>query len=886
MACGAAAHGPPSPSRASCTAGGGVPSRSAAGDGGTGQLFLRGLPTSKLLDKTEAALAHARRSLLRRVYAAWGSLCARHAIARKQGLVRRAARFFLLWARWQEAVRLSLTAAAATAAIGDGRRRRVLHTLRAAASGEVWMRLPPRSPAATVSLGTLPPAEAEYPWHTAGLSQASEEPSEASLSAVSGGRMKSIVYVRASLPPKALDALWHAHLRRRALRAWQRAGAAAASIALAAAARERTAAGFRLRLPLVRWSDDAADWRVVGLQWQVSSQRRGLRAIRRAARHDVVTAWHAHVSWRHWRQSRLRALRARCAQAAATRRRIHAAEAFAALKRLRRVAAAAGAAAAGRARAVRLAATADGAWQRGAAQRALRAGLQYVAAVEAARAERRAAVAAAAALMRQVRLRAWVARWCGHASVASVARAAGAAAASQRTRAAAGVRMRRSWRLWHALASEHARLAHALSHHRLVRTRIRRAAGDVSRAIHRWGARALAHPLARQRWADLLARRSVGGAVRRWRRETGFRVLAREARCAADAHAVVATLGWWATGAAVNSRRVRAEEEVASGHAAAERHRGFGVWVRAAAATVGLQPVASHAMWLVRALWARRALSQWAAVAAARARAAGAVSIWRRRALCGASADWRTLATAARRSRAADHAALASGERWWRLRLLGRLVSAWSCRVRLMAAARTVQMRGEGGVVRALLCAWRAHARKRRSLRDSLVLMAKAVRRRRAERHVRAWRRGMAVAAAARQLARSWIENVALRCWHAMRVNALRGRAAAQGERREEEAMRHRLGTSAPLRDACQYAIARWVLLLVAAVLRTWRDEVRRRRLLRPLLSTLTSRQAAGLAARAFRGWAEAVWYAQLMRRCRADVKAQAEAHEDALILP
>jgi hypothetical protein len=144
----------------------------------------------------------------------------------------------------------------------------------------------------------------------------------------------------------------------------------------------------------------------------------------------------------------------------------------------------------------------------------------------------------------------------------------------------------------------------------------------------------------------------------------------------------------------------------------------------------------------------------------------------------------------------------------------------------------------------------------------------------------------MAVTAAARQLARSWIEIVAMGCWHALRVHALRGRAAAQLERREETAVRRRLRSSASLRDVCQHAIARWVLLNVAAVLRAWRDEVRRRRRLRPLLSALSSRCAAGLASRAFRGWAEAVWYAQLMRRCRADVKADVDAHDDALVLP
>ncbi|EOD06492.1 hypothetical protein EMIHUDRAFT_249849 [Emiliania huxleyi CCMP1516] len=152
-------------------------------------------------------------------------------------------------------------------------------------------------------------------------------------------------------------------------------------------------------------------------------------------------------------------------------------------------------------------------------------------------------------------------------------------------------------------------------------------------------------------------------------------------------------------------------------------------------------------------------------------------------------------------------------------------------------------------------------------------------------RHLRIWLRGTAVRSAVSQLRVAWLESVALSCVRALRSHAALARAA----RRSEQAALQRARSSLAARPAlCAVAlrtIAQWTRLLAGSAFRGWRHEVVRRRRLRPLLAQFAGGRDTHLVRRTFRAWSEAMWYAQLMRRCRREIADEARERGGALTL-
>lgn len=822
----------------------------------------------------EDASAYAELSLLRRIFSAWAPVSARLATARARGFAQRTKRFLLLYGQWKDEARRARVAVDAIVILADRRLRRVLHRLHAYAHGLAWSLRRDATPCSTRSSGVISLAS-----HIPAARDSSGSCPANSHAASSVGSLAGTM-----LPPKAIEDMWREHLRRRTLRAWRKAGAAMADRAMAAAGAARAAAGFRLRWLLMKWAREAAESQFVKTQRESWGWRRGLDALWRSMQYVFHLQSLEDIALHHFWKRKMAAFQARTAEAAAAQQRRETACAHAAIVSFRRLAVAATSVRVDRALHHQMMTTAHEAWRQKTLTHVFRASGELAGALETARAERELRDAAAAECMRRYKRRRCMAQWLESALLIRDARDADVAAAAHREKAACLVRLTRGWSAWCAHVAIRTRWASIISHQRLVSTRLRRAVRDRRRALSLWGTRTLALPTARARWWPVIVRRLLGVAVHRWVQETAFLAAALRAGRAADRRTKQHHLARLAEVSAVLSTLRKAEAAVAARHSAMRRLHSFNAWVQAAVEWLGLAPIAAQATRLLCTLSLRKALVMWQREWRSVANASHACTYWRMCAIRSACITWRSSADGVRQQKATAAAGRAWSERWCRHRLLRRVSYAWYRHVQMVQAVRAFRARGDGGFARVLLHAWHTYTRKRGALRRALMNTSDAARRSRAAQHMRAWRRGMAATVAARRLAMCWLEALAIICWRELRSNALRAREEREGEWAAiERACRH-LRASVPLHAACHYAIARWKLLPGAAALSTWKFEVRKRHVLRLQLDKFALQRAGNLASRVFRGWAEAVWYEQLMRRCREEIQSEDNERADGLI--
>lgn len=226
---------------------------------------------------------------------------------------------------------------------------------------------------------------------------------------------------------------------------------------------------------------------------------------------------------------------------------------------------------------------------------------------------------------------------------------------------------------------------------------------------------------------------------------------------------------------------------------------------------------------------------------------------------------------------------------WRRSCLLRRrCVEAWYHRERACASAHLTAWHKHAAASRRAhafhTASVRAHARRhlhalhaycsrRHAAREAGVALA--------ERHTaaaradvfRGWRRQLAARSAARAVAMAWLESTCTACWLAWR-GAVR---EAKRERADEMHTLARLRATLHAKPdavsaSASRCIIRWRLLLIGKVLSTWVAHARGRRLRRDAWSVFSSRRHARLLEMCVRGWREAMWHSQLMRRVRSDL--------------
>ena len=329
----------------------------------------------------------------------------------------------------------------------------------------------------------------------------------------------------------------------------------------------------------------------------------------------------------------------------------------------------------------------------------------------------------------------------------------------------------------------------------------------------------------------------------------------------------------WCAAAAVRREVRTMQRRGGAAHAALRVWRGaraLAAWWRWSERRVAAQGRGAEA-----ATW-RRAWRLGRAVAGWRERlVAGRVGLLMAHRLADATAKRRGLARwqhdAATRARTTVAAADVRA-RWARRGLRARL-NAWRQLTQQVRGLNRVHQRLTLRLAGAHLCAWRALTRRRGAVRANGIARQAALQSTWRGTVFRVWRGATAARRAARALALWHLEAMVVACLRAWQLAVQIGRRDRRQALRAQAALEQRLKADPQRHAAAHRAAVRWLLLGGGAAFNAWVAYVRGRVWRRGATATADALCARGLAARAFVGWRQAVWYQQLMREARRSLE-------------